>query len=728
MLEGLRGFYKSEDITEGLKNVRMAPSSDCYGINLMPSPNTSPVEKQEAKPGLLVFPSGSLKPKAKPSFKNNKLLFNLKSTRETNEAISEADELDLEGVPSLDSSEVNIEKNESRTASYSSLKNVELPVEENASPVERSRVNAVWKRMNTMESDFSDIKINNNLERLNLRVQTCTQEVQTDDLPPQEEKSETESLSTTYFENGLVKPQRLFENFIVTGIPKEHALKYLDDVSKDPDSFQQEETIKFKGAVLYSFAESQNLPEALHLDQFERIVAPKGYVMTRYTDTDADLIIEKVLLKKSKKYKNRQIVPLLPHIGKMFISKWEPYAESLNPHNRLYLISITKGDYLKIEKNGSQHVIYGDTVYSFLTYYPLPQLFFGMLESILTFLRRERKTKFLQSNDLNQVDFCAALNILESQGTKYIEKLFNVGVPRPMESAKYEAYDLQSNHTIIPIEYQYPEQALAWIEGASWNSTEVFDKLGLEDLIYIMSAILQEKHVVFLSENNRLLTSTINSVLGLLYPFKAHCNLATSLSTDNLALLECPVSAIFGINRDERYFWREDLYQHNCIFIFLDQNRIYANSKNPDLAGFPLLSFIKDSVKEVYKKVGSLSSNFKILKDEIDLRRDFETRRKETIKKLLSNPSSLTQSTELKQADPTLIKELFCAFRDTINEKIIKILDKLSRCSISKHGQEVASQLINQNVKDSSIREFFYSFRSTMYFNNYPEFITSCLM
>ena len=63
-----------------------------------------------------------------------------------------------------------------------------------------------------------------------------------------------------------------------------------------------------------------------------------------------------------------------------------------------------------------------------------------------------------------------------------------------------------------------------------WGSCLTFSNLSLDDLIYLWSAVILEKSIVFISEDITLLTSTIKTFKQLIKPYKFAPNTITIMT------------------------------------------------------------------------------------------------------------------------------------------------------------------------------------------------------
>lgn len=113
-----------------------------------------------------------------------------------------------------------------------------------------------------------------------------------------------------------------------------------------------------------------------------------------------------------------------------------------------------------------------------------------------------------------------------------------------------------------------------------WLSMPLFTSLKFQDFFWLLSAILQEKSVVFVSQNLGLLSSCVLSVHALLRPFKWPNLMVPIVSNSLRELLEAPIPLLAGLpyigNQERQNF-------SNIIWVLLDEPNL--NRKIQGMSG-----------------------------------------------------------------------------------------------------------------------------------------------
>ena len=272
-------------------------------------------------------------------------------------------------------------------------------------------------------------------------------------------------------------------------------------------------------------------------------------------------MFNQTIFEARREYNHRFLYPFEPHTIDIQLSEWKEHAESINPQNRLYAICIHKDDYLVVDDQNTKktHLFRVDTIYCFLTYNPIPEVFFNLILSIFNQTATQRKGMYLEVGEgcYQKVDFDSIQNCIFSQTIKSnLSNLHQLKVPSFENSLRYPFYDsnvLQWRN----LEYSCSNQQSAYLELALWNSYKVFSILSLRNIQLILGAILQEKVVIFFSEDETLLTAALNTFIGLLFPFKYPFKIISGGNSHTLHHFDAPFPTMMSFNRKEEYFLRK---------------------------------------------------------------------------------------------------------------------------------------------------------------------------
>ncbi len=106
-----------------------------------------------------------------------------------------------------------------------------------------------------------------------------------------------------------------------------------------------------------------------------------------------------------------------------------------------------------------------------------------------------------------------------------------------------------------------------------WGSALTFSNMPLSRLIYFFSAVLLENHLVFVSSNTSLLTSTIMTMKALIKPFQWSFPCLPIVPMDFIEMMDSPFPVILGINNTKEWVNKRNLAKRHsdCLFIYLDE-------------------------------------------------------------------------------------------------------------------------------------------------------------
>jgi len=86
-----------------------------------------------------------------------------------------------------------------------------------------------------------------------------------------------------------------------------------------------------------------------------------------------------------------------------------------------------------------------------------------------------------------------------------LDKIVNT----PLDFKNHLSFTLQCNHAEYKLSVMLEDLSKPNTLEAIWGSNLVFSYIGLKDLIYLFSALMLEKKLVFLSKNIHQLTATM---------------------------------------------------------------------------------------------------------------------------------------------------------------------------------------------------------------------------
>ena len=516
---------------------------------------------------------------------------------------------------------------------------------------------------------------------------------------------------------------RAFENLLVIGTTRKEAIENLKAHS-EKTKLKPGDKVAFPGKILFNFAETAQLKDNVSLPDIERFIAPNHLRMSLYpmNDSNTEKRYFKVVLKSQRKYKRRFICPFQPHAGDIQLSKWAPYIDTVNPQNKLYAMCIKKSDYLIVNlgKRSKDQYAYVETIYCLLTYYPIPQLAFGFLTSVLNLTRRKRKELHYKSGENKEkVDFRILESILKQDVCPYLLSLLEVLTPCSNVLISYPFNDDKTTE-YEQLTYKCPNKEEAYLELASWHCDKLFTRFSLDNVKLIISAMLLEKSIIFFSRDITILTVILNTLLGLIFPLKYVCNIIPAIPPNSDVLFEAPMPTIIGVDRAEQYFWRRNLdSKASSISVFLDSHVIFINEDIPEIAKFPTLDFLTEGLEELYSRINIHQAKFDVITS-VD-----RLREKIPLKPTIDRNQSMVPGRRLTQDDIGISKQIFDGFRERLVKNLVNYFPCFKDYNPAYVSEDEFREQIENLIQDKKTRDFFYSYKETQSFNCYPYSVCS---
>jgi hypothetical protein len=202
--------------------------------------------------------------------------------------------------------------------------------------------------------------------------------------------------------------------------------------------------------------------------------------------------------------------------------------------------------------------------YLFITSYPFFNLYFDLIYNIL------------------ELDYCTGIVATEvtvaQQFTsethpviKILHKFYETPVPVSGKAFKFQIGN--------GIEFRRPAIELAEEDEllSEYCLPILFHVLSEANILWILSAILLEKKIVFVSNNLRVLSSCVLSYVPLVRPFRLQSVVIPILPDKLLAFLEAPVPVLIGVPNSDLIRRIRDSFT-DVIIVDIDRNRITCPS------------------------------------------------------------------------------------------------------------------------------------------------------
>lgn len=242
------------------------------------------------------------------------------------------------------------------------------------------------------------------------------------------------------------------------------------------------------------------------------------------------------------------------------------------------------------EKDGQEFIV--PKTYCIASYVPAFELHYETLCSVLL-LKRLYRMDMMSVIEVGEITPKLSNMHVTEEGIELLQELEKVNYfeERTEICLKTKSMDC--------LKYQVP-QVVRFIDVA-WLCVPLFSSLPVEDLCWLISALVQEKSIVFISNNLGLLTSAVLGLRALIRPLN-WLSLTVPFIPENLKeIIEAPVPILAGttyIDADTRYKYS------NIVWVLLDEtdpdHRIQV-SRKCDFSVIELAESIVSQIKKHYK-------------------------------------------------------------------------------------------------------------------------------
>jgi hypothetical protein len=252
--------------------------------------------------------------------------------------------------------------------------------------------------------------------------------------------------------------------------------------------------------------------------------------------------------------------------------------------------------------------------YCIASYVPAFELHYETLCSIL-FLKRLHRMNLMSESDVGEITPSLSNLHITDEGVELLEELGKVNYFEERSEIVLKTKSMDC------LKYQVP-QNVRYLDVA-WLCIPLFSSLPVEDLCWLVSALVQEKSIIFISNNLGLLTSAVLGLRSLIRPLN-WLSLTVPLIPENLKeIIEAPVPLLAGttyMDANTRYKFS------NIVWVLLDENdpehRIQV-SRNCDFEvaeiGESLVSQVrkhyKFSVNTIFEKNSELQNSALVIAD-----------------------------------------------------------------------------------------------------------------
>jgi len=237
----------------------------------------------------------------------------------------------------------------------------------------------------------------------------------------------------------------------------------------------------------------------------------------------------------------------------------------------------------------------------------------------------------------------------------------------------------------------------------------------LKDIRWLVSALLLEKKLVFISRNSTLLSATLSVLITLIKPFLYTYPIIFSIPEVLLGLCDAPGAGIMGLNQGEDYFWNQDMLNlyPSCTFVLVDSLKVYALEETK-VNKMPVFQDFDVRLKAAYNEINNSSEEMKkymtiekIMK--VKMREDLPER---IIKNEISDSKKYFRS-----------QVIFMLIRITWSEKIISLIDNELRQK-NKNYDKISKELTGQYFYGAN-KDFLKDFVKTQILSYFFQILSS---
>lgn len=148
-----------------------------------------------------------------------------------------------------------------------------------------------------------------------------------------------------------------------------------------------------------------------------------------------------------------------------------------------------------------------------MTYYPLANFFFDVLTKLQEILKIER---MMEISHADTQDLAYHQNVDETLTAKFFTSVVKKNLKELLEKKNLEfstslEFKLKGNFIELNASIEVPEKSKAYLMESDWAYPTVFYYFPLKDLLWLFSAMMLERKLVFFSKNLYLLTSSLYS-------------------------------------------------------------------------------------------------------------------------------------------------------------------------------------------------------------------------
>jgi len=530
-------------------------------------------------------------------------------------------------------------------------------------------------------------------------------------------RSRTPSMVKTF----KFKPHRLFEDFFVVGVDRERIAEFIVENPKATKG-------AIPGKILWNFR-SAEFTEDRPIQTIQDFVFPYGVKVRDITNEEGEKekLNNRIFSEKERIHMTKMIFPLLPWNNDVLIGTWDSSVEQMNEHHLIYFICVITTDYIAITPDDIQKTYPESNIKEtrifevrsascFMSYYPIVPFFYQLLKSTSNQLRHIRIERFsIDQNNMRKYDLISWMDLISDHLRKSLQIIYEqcpipeCGKKLEVSLSNYPQYPLASSFLIPPASEAFAVESL-------WGSYIVFSHFSLKDIKWLVSALLLEKKLVFISKNSTLLSATLSVLITLIKPFLYTYPIIFSIPEVLLGLCDAPGAGIMGLNQGEDYFWNQDMLNlyPSCVFVFLDSMKVYALEETK-VSKMPVFADFDVRLKAAYNEINNSSEE---MKKYMTVEKIMKVKMRE------DGPVERTPKNEISDSKKYFRSQvIFMLIRISWSEKIISLIENELRQK-NKNYEKISKEISGQYFYGAN-KDFLKDFVKTQILSYFFQILSS---
>lgn len=257
------------------------------------------------------------------------------------------------------------------------------------------------------------------------------------------------------------------------------------------------------------------------------------------------------------------------------------------------------------------------------TLYPFSKFFQDFFLNSIGHIRRRRSDRFMESLIEGAIDFSSSSLVQTADRLDQELDLIAKDVQQLQEVKVASNFEQKITLNIsngTRLEWNLPSIKTAPFAEAEFGFAKAFSLFPFEDFLFVFFSILQERSVIFVSEQQHNISACLSAFLVLLRPFKWAFPVIYSLPEDCVVMLSTPMPLLAGLNTSVAKVKNEIIPEieerlntgsSNNVYVFLDHGLYYYDFEGMDSLLLPAYDDFLEKASKIFRKAfGSKSSSF----------------------------------------------------------------------------------------------------------------------